>query len=180
MIISKVTTNIFAFTIVVLFGKNVYCQQQLVFPNDCGSPENWPISWNESAEVACPPPILKLMNLAYQIAIFSGLIQLTLLLIYSISTFAHTPYLRCFGKDKHETFDVAFLGLPFDTLTSYRPGARFGPLGIRRGSQGMAGHTSYIMQSKVVLMVIMLTVDQPVSKLGPHCRLWGYSSCPSL
>ena len=69
-----------------------------------------------------------------------------------ISTFAHTEYLHCFGRDRHETFDIAFLGLPFDTLTSYRPGARFGPNGIRRGSQTMAGHTGYSMQSKVSVL----------------------------
>ena len=31
--------------------------------------------------------------------------------------------------------DVAILGVPFDTGTSYRPGARFGPSGIREGSR---------------------------------------------
>lgn len=45
-------------------------------------------------------------------AVFSG-----------IGTFAHLPYAECFKKDS-ESFDIAFLGLPFDTGTSYRPGAR--------------------------------------------------------
>jgi agmatinase len=31
--------------------------------------------------------------------------------------------------------DVAILGVPFDTGTTYRPGARFGPRGIREGSR---------------------------------------------
>ena len=51
-------------------------------------------------------------------AIFSG-----------IGTFAHLPYAECFKEGNDETFDIAFLGLPFDTGTSYRPGARFGPAG---------------------------------------------------
>ena len=37
-------------------------------------------------------------------------------------------------------FDVAFLGIPFDLGTTFRPGTRFGPQGIRRAS---AQYTSY-------------------------------------
>ena len=33
--------------------------------------------------------------------------------------------------------DVAVVGLPFDTATSNRPGARFGPRGVRAASAGM-------------------------------------------
>jgi|SRR5579859_2313367 len=63
-----------------------------------------------------------------------------------IATFGRIPYRECFGRDKHEKFDIAILGAPFDTATSYRyyvpkvftdcsPGARFGPSGIRQGSR---------------------------------------------
>lgn len=45
-------------------------------------------------------------------------------------TFARLPRL-----DEVTSYDIAVLGLPFDTGTSYRPGARFGPLGIRNGSR---------------------------------------------
>jgi agmatinase len=34
-----------------------------------------------------------------------------------------------------EIADIAFLGAPFDTATTGRPGARFGPSGIRAGSR---------------------------------------------
>jgi len=34
--------------------------------------------------------------------------------------------------------DVAVSGVPFDTATSNRPGARFGPRGIRAASTGIA------------------------------------------
>ncbi|KAL0064630.1 hypothetical protein AAF712_008462 [Marasmius tenuissimus] len=54
-------------------------------------------------------------------AVFSG-----------ITTFAKLPWVQCFGKEKDVPFDIAFLGAPFDTGTSYRPGARFGPAGSRR------------------------------------------------
>lgn len=43
-----------------------------------------------------------------------------------ISTFAHLPHTRCL-QAPDEAFDIAILGVPFDTAVSYRPGARFGP-----------------------------------------------------
>ena len=46
--------------------------------------------------------------------------------------------IRTFARLPHVTetagVDVAVVGAPFDTATSYRPGARFGPEGIRAGS----------------------------------------------
>lgn len=47
-----------------------------------------------------------------------------------IRTFARAPY----GTDWAGA-DVAVVGVPFDTATSYRPGARFGPAAIRDQSQ---------------------------------------------
>jgi guanidinobutyrase / D-arginase len=51
-----------------------------------------------------------------------------------IGTFARLPRLedvtRC---------DAAILGVPFDAGTTYRPGARFGPAGIREGSRLLRG-----------------------------------------
>ena len=46
------------------------------------------------------------------------------------STFARLPEI-----DRVSDYDVAVLGLPFDSGTSYRPGARFGPMGIRQASR---------------------------------------------
>lgn len=48
--------------------------------------------------------------------------------------FSHLPYSRCL-EDSSAQFDIAILGMPFDTGVSYRPGARFGPHGIRSGSR---------------------------------------------
>ena len=45
-------------------------------------------------------------------------------------TFARLPRLDQVGRA-----DVAILGIPFDSGVSYRPGARFGPAGIRAGSK---------------------------------------------
>jgi agmatinase len=46
------------------------------------------------------------------------------------ATFARLPELRDVPR-----CDVAVLGVPFDAGTSYHPGARFGPLGIRQASR---------------------------------------------
>ncbi len=46
------------------------------------------------------------------------------------STFARLPRL-----DEVEHADVAILGVPFDSGTTYRPGARFGPEAVRAGSK---------------------------------------------
>ncbi|KAK2775067.1 hypothetical protein FQN52_004082 [Onygenales sp. PD_12] len=73
-----------------------------------------------------------------------------------ISTFGRLPYWPCLASDE-ESFDIAFLGThspiyiytaitcraPFDTGTSYRPGARFGPSGIRQGSRRLNLYGGY-------------------------------------
>ena len=46
------------------------------------------------------------------------------------STFARLPELRDVQR-----CDIAILGIPFDSGTSYRPGARFGPQAIRQASR---------------------------------------------
>ena len=46
-----------------------------------------------------------------------------------IRTFARAPHVT-----RPEGVDVAIVGVPFDTATSMRPGARFGPAGIRDAS----------------------------------------------
>lgn len=49
-----------------------------------------------------------------------------------LSTFSNLPWVHCLSPEGHvEKYDVAFLGAPFDTGTTGRPGARFGPAGIR-------------------------------------------------
>ncbi|KAL1934974.1 hypothetical protein VTP01DRAFT_4114 [Rhizomucor pusillus] len=50
-----------------------------------------------------------------------------------IGTFAHLPHVQCV-KNASAEFDIAFFGFPFDTGW-LRPGARFGPTGIREGSR---------------------------------------------
>lgn len=52
-----------------------------------------------------------------------------------LTTFANTPYVHCLNKEGNELYDIAILGAPFDTGVTARPGARFGPSGIRSGSR---------------------------------------------
>lgn len=39
-----------------------------------------------------------------------------------LTTFARAAPLRCFGVDAGAGYDVAIVGAPFDTATSFRPG----------------------------------------------------------
>ncbi|KAL2271485.1 hypothetical protein VTJ83DRAFT_856 [Remersonia thermophila] len=50
------------------------------------------------------------------------------------ATFASIPSVNCFTDGSEDRFDIAILGAPFDTGTTGRPGARFGPRGIRAAS----------------------------------------------
>ncbi|EEH07515.1 arginase [Histoplasma capsulatum G186AR] len=54
-----------------------------------------------------------------------------------LMTFANVPYVNCFvdSEATKQPYDIAFMGAPFDTGVTARPGARFGPGGIRQGSR---------------------------------------------
>ena len=71
-----------------------------------------------------------------------------------INTFLKAPYVenvRDVGK-----YDAAVLGIPFDSGTTYRPGTRFGPQGIRRIS---ALYTPYNYELGVDLREQMTLCD---------------------
>ncbi|KAJ7597420.1 arginase family-domain-containing protein [Mycena floridula] len=59
-------------------------------------------------------------------------------------TFSHLPYTRCL-EEESVNFDIAILGMPFDTGVSYRNGARFGPYAIRSGSRRQRSQRGYTM-----------------------------------
>ncbi|CAK4032044.1 Arginase deacetylase [Lecanosticta acicola] len=54
-----------------------------------------------------------------------------------LTTYGNLPYVHCLAGDGAdvEAYDIAILGAPFDTGVTARPGARFGPTGIRQGSR---------------------------------------------
>lgn len=51
------------------------------------------------------------------------------------STFARLP-----RRDEVEHCDIAIVGIPFDSGVTYRPGARFGPIGVRTASRLLRGY----------------------------------------
>lgn len=51
-----------------------------------------------------------------------------------IPTFAHLNHSKCL-LNRDITYDIGIIGVPFDTATTYRSGARFGPRAIRSASQ---------------------------------------------
>ncbi len=56
-----------------------------------------------------------------------------------INTFMKTPY--CEDVRKVGDYEAAFVGVPFDTGTTYRPGTRFGPQAVRRISAVYDGYS---------------------------------------
>ncbi|CAE6363124.1 unnamed protein product [Rhizoctonia solani] len=59
-------------------------------------------------------------------------------------SFAHLPYSKCLeATNSSQPFDIAVLGVPFDSAVTYRPGARFGPYGIRSGSRRISPYVGY-------------------------------------
>ncbi|KAI8254499.1 Agmatinase [Colletotrichum sp. SAR11_239] len=51
-----------------------------------------------------------------------------------ITTYGLLPHLPCL-KEESVAFDIAIVGIPFDSGVTYRPGARFGPSAIRQASR---------------------------------------------
>ncbi|USP76080.1 Putative agmatinase 1 [Curvularia clavata] len=62
-----------------------------------------------------------------------------------LMTYAHLPYVHCLAPEGQdvEPFDIAILGAPFDTGVTARPGARFGPGGIRAGSRRIGADAAW-------------------------------------
>ncbi len=55
-----------------------------------------------------------------------------------INTFMKAPY--CDDIRKVGSYEAAFLGAPFDSATTHRPGTRFGPQAVRRISELYDGY----------------------------------------
>ncbi|PWI73174.1 hypothetical protein PCL_10189 [Purpureocillium lilacinum] len=74
------------------------------------------------------------------------------------NTFAKVPWADCFSLEG-ERYDIAILGAPHDTTVTARPGARYGPTGIRTASQQKAYGFSVFtgMHSPTLLCLPYLT-----------------------
>jgi agmatinase len=75
------------------------------------------------------------------------------------STFARLPEI-----DRVPDYDVAVLGIPFDSGTSYRPGARFGPSAVRQASRHLRpGHHVELDCEPLGLIQVADAGDVPVT-----------------
>jgi agmatinase len=72
-----------------------------------------------------------------------------------VRTFANLPHVPLAAAPRDERVDAAVLGAPFDTATSFRPGARFGPEAIRSASALVRpyhpGHDINVFETLTVL-----------------------------
>ncbi|MER5182363.1 agmatinase [Streptomyces sp. NPDC002896] len=74
-------------------------------------------------------------------------------------TFARLPEIAQVGD-----YDVAVLGVPFDAGTSYRPGARFGPMAVRQASRHLRpGHHVELGVSPFEEIQVVDAGDVPVT-----------------
>lgn len=68
---------------------------------------------------------------------------------HGMTTYADLPYVHCLSNESSvEEYDIAIMGAPFDTAVTARPGARFGPTGIRLGSRRIHSLGSSIYTGK--------------------------------
>jgi guanidinobutyrase / D-arginase len=82
--------------------------------------------------------------------------------------------------DRVPDYDVAILGVPFDSGTSYRPGARFGPMAVRQASRHLRpGHhveldSTPFDEIQVVdagdVPVTPFSIDEAVAQIAGHYR----------
>jgi agmatinase len=80
--------------------------------------------------------------------------------------------------DRVPDYQVAVLGVPFDNGTSYRPGARFGPMAVRQASRHLRpGHhveldCTPFSQIQVVdagdVPVTPFSIDEAMAQIGAH------------
>ncbi|KAI5453497.1 hypothetical protein NCC49_005972 [Naganishia albida] len=59
-----------------------------------------------------------------------------------VATFAHLDHQRCLDNPELP-LDLAIIGVPYDSAVTFRPGARFGPYGLRSGSRRQATARGY-------------------------------------
>ena len=89
------------------------------------------------------------------------------------ATFARLPEI-----DRVTDYDVALLGIPFDSGASYRPGARFGPTAVRQASRHLRpGHhveldceplTAIQVADAGDVPVTPFSIDSAIAQVGSH------------
>src|SRR5579884_516599 len=79
-----------------------------------------------------------------------------------ISTFARLPI-----STELDDVKAAFVGIPFDDATTFRPGARFGPSGIRQGSRLLRPYNPFV---DVYPSIRSIHVISAISKPSPDIQ----------
>jgi agmatinase len=82
--------------------------------------------------------------------------------------------------DRVADYDVAILGVPFDAGTSYRPGARFGPMAVRQASRHLRPgyhvelNSTPFEEIQVVdagdVPVTPFSIDEAMTQIASHSR----------
>lgn len=80
------------------------------------------------------PPVSGMQEPLGAMGVTTGM-DLTQAMYSGLVTYANLPYVHCLSGSEVEPYDIAIVGAPFDTGVTARPGARFGPNGIRQGSR---------------------------------------------
>ncbi|KAK8121982.1 arginase family protein [Apiospora sp. TS-2023a] len=93
-----------------------------------------------------------------------------------LRTYANLPYVNCLSDveaEKGPKYDIAIMGAPFDTANSQtvtgRPGARYGPGGIRIGSDRIQG--GYSRSALLSWATIVDCGDVPLTWLDNNVAL---------
>jgi guanidinobutyrase / D-arginase len=91
------------------------------------------------------------------------------------STFARLPEI-----DRVTDYDVAVLGIPFDSGASYRPGARFGPAAVRQASRHLRPGHHVELDCEPLRMIQVadagdvpvtpFSIDSAVGQIQSHAR----------
>ncbi|KAL7418634.1 hypothetical protein Q5752_007092 [Cryptotrichosporon argae] len=91
-----------------------------------------------------------------------------------ITGFARLPHSHCLDEPG-KAFDIAILGMPYDSSVSYRPGARFGPQAIRAGSRRHGPYRSFLMPWGFSALQSGLDIvdcnDVPISPYDPSLAI---------
>jgi len=108
MILQRVLVTSVLLAVAVAHSYHDVADEQTIFTGNIGDNEPWNVKYGAQDDLQFTGPL----------------------------AFSHLPYHLCLSDVTHsKLFDIAILGFPFDTTTTYRPGARFGPFAIRSGSR---------------------------------------------
>lgn len=93
---------------------------------------------------------------------------------HGLTTYANIDYVHCLANGTDvDAYDIAILGAPFDTAVTARPGARYGPTGIRLGSRRIhpGGTSIYTGKNAFTKFKVVDCGDAPLTFLDNTAAL---------